>query len=671
MGKYYQQKNKGKQYSNYSKKNEEKKEENYKFQDIPPYVGAPYNFVSFSNNVYEYEKSVTAHNSMEEDLQTGEITYEITAKTPIIVDDGKGNFCKNAKGEYAIPGSTIRGLIRNNVQILGLASFNDDIDDYALMYRNVAGGKDKINYGNILGADTIPISDGKKKYSVGVLKNVKAGYVEKKGETYIIHKTCIDTIRDDFKEMNYYVLSERKIINDYLKSQEKGTTFDYNFFVRDGKSIMQHELAPFRKDNKANTYKGIQRKEKDYKPYYEEISYKISGDRDIIAVGMSGEYELKGYVMSTGKMNNKKAIYIIPEIDNTKEPIEIPEKDVKAFQIDLKKRENTLKRFGGKEFFDLPQKEGEIKPIFYVELKGRFYFGFTPRLRLFYDYTIKHGMNENHEPHIIDYSKALFGYSNPNNCYKSRVSFSDAKLFPGRKTEEKRKLVLEERKLILAEPKPTSYMDYLKAFKGRAVTYNNKQFELRGVKQYWLHKEVISMKIGKDKEAVATTIRPLCEKVKFKGKVRFQNLTKDELGLLLWSIQLNENSSMNVGKAKSYGYGRILLKITEAKVVDKTKAYKLDSLDLEPFTDIEIEEMIDIYKDKMKKYLGGKEIDELPHIKEFFYMKEATLIPEKEKIRYMSIERKIEGRDKKVNEYQNRKKVLPSIEEVVEKENGN
>ena len=387
-----------------------------------------------------------------------------------------------------------------------------------------------------------------------------------------------------------------------------------------------------------------------------------------------GDYKRKGYVISTGKMNEKKAIYIIPEIDRTKESIQIPDKDVKAFQIDLNKRKNTLKTFGGKEFFDLPQEEGKIKPIFYIELGGKLYFGFTPRLRLFYEHTIKEGLNKNHKANTVDYSKSLFGYANSDSSYKSKLSFSDAVV-------SGQALLEEERNVMLAEPKPTSYRDYLKPSdnpkdENKAITYNNQNFKLRGVKQYWLHEQLVKEGANarvvderdtnsEKKPKIDSTIRALSTETKFIGTVRFQNLTKDELGLLLWSIQLNKNSHMNVGKGKPYGYGMISLQITEAKVVDKKKAYKLDSLNLQPFESIDVENMICCYKEKMKTYLNGKEIDSLPHIKEFFMIKDNVL--KNGKIKYMSIQRKIKGMDK-VNEYQKREnagKVLLSIEETI------
>ena len=64
------------------------------------YVGAPYNFVSFSEKVIELDKDKRInHNEVNHELFTGEIEYEITAQSPIIVGDGKKDgesFIKNS-----------------------------------------------------------------------------------------------------------------------------------------------------------------------------------------------------------------------------------------------------------------------------------------------------------------------------------------------------------------------------------------------------------------------------------------------------------------------------------------------------------------------------------------------------------------------------------------------
>ena len=617
------------------------------------YVGAPYNFVSFSDFVYEYQpEQLFSHGTIQESNITGELEYEITAETPIMVSEGSEkrdvpeHFYRNMYGRFAIPGSTMRGLIRNNVQILGLSSMSDDINDYALMYRNVAKGIEKVRYGNVLGADTI-LLDGK---NISVLKNVKAGYISKEKGKYVIYQTCVDSINVSCGAMNYYVLSEKTIVSNYLSAKKNGGTFDYSYFEQNGKSILNHELyKDFRREEDRYGrihYKGLENKE--YKPYCSPVSYSVADNRYIIGVGKPGKYDREGYVISTGSMKEKKAVYIIPEIDKTKDAIKIPEQDVNAFKIDFKKRENTIKKY--KDFFDLP-KEGETKPVFYIYLAGRLYFGFTARLRLFYDYNIKAGLNKTHKEGMLDYAKAMFGYSRNEGSYKSRVSFSDA-VIVGEASEQ------AEVCFVLSEPKPTSYCDYVMPDEnGNAVTYNNSDFRLRGVKQYWLRKDVVSGKLTGN-EKVQTKMKPLPKGTRFRGKVRFSNLAPDELGLLLWSIKLKDTSRMNVGKAKAFGYGNISVKLLSLKQVNKDLAYNSDTLCLNPWEELSAEHFIQLYKDTVNKKLDGKQIDNLPHIEDFFDMKDVELIPEDDKTRFMTLD----------NEYRYRKeKVLPSINSLTKK----
>ncbi len=616
------------------------------------YVGAPYNFVSFSDKVYEYPQGkLTAHSDMKDELATGEISYEITTVTPVFVDDGKGEFNRNSRGEYAIPGSTMRGLIRNNVQILGLSSFGDDIDDYALMYRNVAAGLQKDRYNKVLGADTVTLETGAKNKQVSVLKNVQAGYIRNVNGKYYIYRTEVDRIQDEFGEMNYYPLSERKIITEYLDMQDK-SKFSYEFFYHNGKNILQNEFRPFRKnvrrDYRTNKeivqYEGVENR--NYVPYSLPVSYELKNLRNVTAVGAPGKYKKEGCAVSTGKMRMKKILYIIPQIDESKEPIQIPEKDLEAFRIDYKKRENKLvdrDRANKTGFFNLPA-NGETRPVFYICLGGRLYFGFTPRLRLFYDHTIREGLKPAHRKGTLDYARAMFGYAEEGSAsaeqqdsrpksYRTKLSFSDAVL-----VTENSNVLHDKKKAILGEPNPTSCLEYVKPQKdGSPDTYNGNSFELRGVKQYWLHGETVPHEVEQKQMKVASDLHPIKAGVKFRGKVRFRNLTRDELGLLLWSIRLNQGCRMNVGKAKSYGYGQIRLDILEAREMELSRAYGTDTLALEPFRPVEVEDSIRFYKDTVNAFLGTRRVDEMPHIKEFFAMKDASMIPDNADIRYMDL----------------------------------
>jgi CRISPR-associated protein (TIGR03986 family) len=612
------------------------------------YVGAPYNFVSFSDKVYTYpEEKLTGHNAVDEELFTGELDYELTAQTPIFVDGGTGEFHRDPYGNYSIPGSTMRGLIRNNVQILGLCSMADDIDDYALMYRSVAGGADKDLYKTILGANQIRISDGDRQYGLGVLANVRAGYLKNENGKYVIYQTKVDKIKKEMGKMNYYVLSERRVVKD---------PDSYPFFRQNGKSIMQHEFKKFeRREERGRVhYRGT--KNDFYVPYCKPVSYEVKNQKDIVAVGNPGVYSQSGYAVSSGKMNEKKAIYIIPEIDMQKERIEIPQKDIEAFKIDLNKKENTLKQFGGRTFFDLPE-PGEQKCVFYIRLGEKRYFGFTPRLRLFYDHTIRKGIPSAHCTGKLDYAKSMFGFSSSAGSYKSKLSFSDAVV-----TGEAKSAGTQQR--VLAEPKPSSCLDYVRqSQKGEISTYNQDGFQLRGMKQYWLRDGLVQEESVKN-EKVGSTLKPLAKGTKFRGKIRFRNLTKEEFGLLLWSVRLEKDSRMNVGKGKAYGYGNVEVELGEIRCVDTKRAYVPENgISLTPFLTPDAEEYITCYKDSVKAFLGGKNIEELPSVWEFFAMKDATRKPDPDKIRYMKI-------DKPEREYQNRKKPLPTIRQTISQNKG-
>ena len=80
------------------------------------------------------------------------------------------------------------------------------------------------------------------------------------------------------------------------------------------------------------------------------------------------------------------------------------------------------------------------------------------------------------------------------------------------------------------------------------------------------------------------TLRAACKRHCVYGeRFGFHNLTDEELGLLIWSVRLNKKSWMNVGKAKSYGYGNIQLQIQKAVEVNLQKAYDLSELNLDPY----------------------------------------------------------------------------------------
>lgn len=91
-------------------------------------------FVPFCDRVirrYESYKDLPSHGRLDDGLYSGKISVTLTARTAVMVggenrvwENGQPTavFSKDPREKYRIPGSSFRGLIRQNMQILGLGA---------------------------------------------------------------------------------------------------------------------------------------------------------------------------------------------------------------------------------------------------------------------------------------------------------------------------------------------------------------------------------------------------------------------------------------------------------------------------------------------------------------------------------------------------------------------
>lgn len=197
------------------------------------YTGAPYNFVPLCQNVFERYKSfeeLPAHNKIYKsgDFFSGEIEYTFENETDIFVSNGEKeniDFYKNLRGEYAVPGSTMRGLIRNNITVLGFCAAGKDIYDRKFMYR-------------VVGASRSPLKD-KYQTQLGIeskskevhIRNVKAGYIVKEGEKWMLYGTVDKHTNSDsifFTIREDYVLKDENIDRfKYIKDNLMYSKYDF------------------------------------------------------------------------------------------------------------------------------------------------------------------------------------------------------------------------------------------------------------------------------------------------------------------------------------------------------------------------------------------------------------------------------------------------------------
>lgn len=580
------------------------------------YSYAPYNFIPLSNRVIERYKSISElprHDEFISGTLSGEITYTIENVTDLIISDGSGNskkripnkFFKDVNGNYAIPGSTIRGKLRSSINILGLSTVSEEIEDARFLYRRVAGSTKSLKkeYDDRLGI--------KRQGGFSVPTKVKAGYILKKDE-------------------EEYVL---------LKFKNKNEPTYYR--------IKEEEL-----ENKARNVKGInymhnERLTSKYKPYRNNISFDLDNKNNRVkSIGKRDEYKYNGILFNSGRSGvkkpgsvYKKAHYVIREIGDSYEEIKLSVDDIRIYnKYYIKdKKDNLIENKEQYNYYALPNKKGDKRPCFYTEYNGRIYFGFTPYLRLFYDKSIHEGIHINHKKNIIDYKKAIFGFTNGDEGYKSRISVEDAIAVGNIKTKE--------HVMVLGEPKATCVNLYLNngGDKDSLQSYNG-EFEIRGIKYYWL-KEFVAPEKAKDN---VNTIEEAIEKgARFKGKIKFNNLNEDELGLLVWALYIHKDANQNIGKGKPYGFGNIKIKDISIKVQDTNKKY--NNIFEEDTQNLEVLQCIEKYKDYVKRYFSDLDnIEDDLSIKTFIEVHKNT--NRVEPVNYMSL-KKENGNHKTYNEF--------------------
>lgn len=587
------------------------------------YVGAPYNFVRLNDKISE-NNNLVFHNVIDDKLISGTINYTITAKNPLFISNGnKDNidFYKNNLGNYTIPGSSVRGLIRSNIQILGIGTFGQDIVNNTFMYRDVTGAMPK---------ESVKATELGKQYVniVGKSNNfkVKAGYIKKKGDDYYLYGNINNKIDDSYTDVSFYKVKKKNVV---------GLDYYYDEYIE-----------------KMDTF---------VKP----IKYNTNNEKNIVE-RLGPECSFDGYLVKSGYISKKKVLYVIPKIDCNNYQ-KISRNDIESFETDYENKKNKLKK-QNRSYYKLPG-NGEIKPIFYLKNNGRIYFGVTPYMRIYYDKDIFHGIPECHfDNNIVDFQKSMFGFINKDNTnvnvksYKSRLCFCDAEL-------KVNKGFYNRVDILPGMPLASNYKDYLlqdNMNNCNIKSYNSSKFRIRGVKQYWFkgiqYTDKFLNKNNKINGNFKQTIRPIKADSTFCGNIKFNNLNSIELGLLLWSLKLEKGCYLNIGMGKPYGLGKIGFEIDELSIYDYERMYSLSKFSLQPFKNETMS--IDDYINKYKVYISkkyGKECLSIESISDFIFMKSSN-IPD-EMTRYMELN-EYKGNRLPLNNLENMKKPTDDLENI-------
>ncbi|MFN6540723.1 MAG: TIGR03986 family CRISPR-associated RAMP protein [Nostoc sp. EkiNYC01] len=513
---------------------------------------APYNFVELPEKVVEVSpESLPKENRYCENRYTGRIECTLTTESPLYIRCGLTKeefecgaeskdlpdfFYTNPLEKYTkpvIPGSSLRGMLRNLVEIVSFSKL-DKLTKNNLVYRAVG---DRTSLGD--------------KYREYLLKNensntysflMQAGFITKQGSNWAIRPAneIIDGVS--------FARIERNNIPRGLRRWHNS---------RNALEIsVQVDPLGSHPHNKGRV-----------KLRYAKANSINNG-------------EINAVVVKTGSAPRKHMEFVFgfPK-SNANDDITIPNEMIQEYKEQITE--------GQKQLLGEEAVLQEMQPVFYIIQDSRLvFFGHAMMFRLPYEKSVEKFIPEEfRNSEIIDIAESIFGWvkegkSNKYQVRGSRIFISDAVTTDKTiwQTGDPDKTIKPK---ILGSPKPTTFQHYLVQTNAdrKELQHYAKQPKLetviRGHKLYWHKGSSPPIELDNQvSESQTTTIKPIQPGITFKFKVYFENLSAIELGTILWVLDIAQSDKyrLKLGMGKPLGMGAVKIE-PQLYLSDRTSRY--------------------------------------------------------------------------------------------------
>jgi len=497
-------------------------------------ITAPFNFVPLSEKVFfpDWAEDVS-HDVPFEDGHSGILDITITAKSPMFIrdHDHPEQFCQYG-GEYYIPGSSVKGMIRNVLEIMSFSKMRQ-VDDNTYAVRDLSSAQ---NF-----------------YMQEMHKDVYCGWLTRTEDGHYQITDCGIPGRISHEEIDK--ATGKNFASKFKQTGfEKTSKFKYDILGQTHQVITVGELYR----SKAN-------------PKYDKrlfCKFKQSGREGTLVV--TGQPTPR---KNTGRMGDGKGFEFV--FFEPKETIPLKEETWKNFLFAyFDERDTQPVESPDWKFWKEKLEAGEKVPVFFQKNgKEIAHFGLSYLYKLPYRYSVKDGLPPLHRDERKDLAETIFGYIDDGQALKGRVQFSHF-----RATNKAQRL--NPRTAILGTPRASYYPIYVKQQDGKLFkTFMDGDFSIAGWKRYPVHSSAnVTKTTDTGNENVGTTFAPLKEGVVFQGKVRYHNLKKAELGALLSALTFHNTQGCfhTIGMAKPLGYGKIALSVNGIEIDAYLKAFELE-----------------------------------------------------------------------------------------------
>lgn len=584
-------------------------------------IKAPYNFVPLEDTVFfpEWQNRISQDIPFSDGV-SGRIDIKIEAKTPIFVRNGQAQLTEQEKkegkkgddsfshtddGRYFIPGTSIKGELRNVLEILSFGKMTQ-VQDARFGIRDL---KDK-NYRELI-------------------NNVHCGWLERR-ESYFVIEDCGEPLRISPKDIDKHYNSSLMNFDTKLKGnatdEEKSAFKKYKLL---GALCNKENDVDFSKLEQRFSFFKDDKSRKIYK-----IDEKGNKSGTIVCTGQPG---MRNEERGTGKYYE---FVFFKENGSAKEMVIADEvisdfKTVHKNNSDFKKLWHKIIETGcGKipVFFTIAQKSS----LKYVNAIGLSYMFRFPATSSIHTAIPKELLNNEYK----DLAECIFGTATQNHELKGRVFISPA--FSIGQVQK-----CKEVKTTLSSPKPSFASLYVEQ-----GSWMNTNARIKGRKRYPVRNSTWGNETGNGN--TETKFIPLASGTTFSGHIYFHNLKKVELGALISALTFNGHSECfhSIGEAKPLGFGKVKISIERIEDTELKNEQSIESIGT----------YLKAFQDKISNsVLKGKTLEDYTSVKEFIAM--AAGIPDGQNNSFEYLSMSTNGKD---NEFLSAKEYsLPRFTDII------
>ncbi|CAM2069309.1 TIGR03986 family CRISPR-associated RAMP protein [Sulfidibacter corallicola] len=525
---------------------------------LPERLHAPYNFVPLSSWIFEPPQSDRISTNFPfSDGISGTLSYTLTNHTPLLVggeqkkapdgERGEVHFFKGPDGEPAIPGTSIKGMIRNVIEIASFGKMRL-VDDQWLSIRDLTPPAKTIYRDH---------------FSQGTKPLCRAGYLRavQKGDAFLWELTPCKFKRVNHNELISY--ADRQNLDVDYPDRIKKKQFAWEKYDRWGDNLeVDFKINP---------------------PIQGRRSKSVTPPEETVSLGKGKEYDTSGRLVFTGqpadndRPKRKYLEFVFYEPGPTKT---VPDRVIASF-LSIHEDSKDWKKLWSKQL----TKEPGI-PVFYLvdshDDRHITAMGLAMMFRLSYRFSIGETVDHTNPAHRLsaplDLAESMFGNINERDeslGLRGRVSFSMMR-------HESKPDMDAPLTTILNGPKPSYFPSYVAQGEvddrgrlpgreaARYMTYMDSESEIRGWKRYPARNRIGTLEIDHgvgdgDNTKVENQLFPMKPHARFRGNVRFHNLRPFELGALVWAMTWGGRNNLRhgLGMGKPYGLGQVSLHLDE------------------------------------------------------------------------------------------------------------